>query len=463
MILGKSINDFGANAKRSLHIVGLTFFISLTAGCGVMLLGQKVAHPVSVLDGMLRRDSVIVEPNRLAAELAKAGDGTVLLVKNGTYKDINLSLTKNNSYKVLIKPQTDGGVIFTGESSIRVWGTQNLALNGFHFQRIKSKDVIVLHKTRHVEVSNNYFEECGNNAIGSIIRLETEASYNNIHHNTLEGNRSMGITITASPENPVQCTNNFMHNNHFSHIVKVSEIYPGQNNGLEAIQLGQGIEDAKLKLHTHIYDNYFEDIIGDGSEIISVKTSENYIYNNSFLNNKSGITLRFGNSNEIYDNYFENTSQGIRVFGYGHIIKDNVIQNGEIAIQLPASNFRNNERTSSSGYFQQENVNIKGNVIVNPRTAAFSIGRFRSTNGGRTLMPRNVSIIDNQIVLNNSSAQEYQSDDDEAVRNLKLDRNKRVSNVSEVTGKASRSAGVNRRSMLNSRVGASWRKIRENK
>src|SRR5690606_24737068 len=149
--------------------------------------------------------------------------------------------------------QTPKGVVFTGKSSIRIWGARKIALSDFHFKEVSSQAVVTIYNSQKVEIVNNYFEKCGNNAIGAIIRLESGASENNIHNNTLEQNRAMGVVVSANPSNPSQCTNNFIHHNDFLRIPKVSEIYPNSSNGLEAIQLGQGIDDAELSLYTRVY------------------------------------------------------------------------------------------------------------------------------------------------------------------------------------------------------------------
>src|SRR5690606_13250510 len=126
-----------------------------------------------------------------------------------------ISISKRNSRKVIIQAESPGGVVFTGNSSIRIWNTQSLALSGFLFKDVKTKNLIVLHNCQEVEVYNNYFQRCGNDAMGSIIRIESQSSFNNIHTNTLEGNRAMGVVISANPDAPSQCVNNFIHHNRF--------------------------------------------------------------------------------------------------------------------------------------------------------------------------------------------------------------------------------------------------------
>src|SRR5690606_4838899 len=129
----------------------------------------------------------------------------------------------------------------------------------------------------------------------------------------------------------------------------------GQNHNAEVL---------KVMLNTKVYDNLFEEIIGDGVEIISNKSSGNQIFHNTFRNNRSGITLRAGDSVRVEGNYLYNTVRGIRVYGFGHIINNNYIYGAEIGIYLPTADYVKNEEFTTSGYHQQENCEIADNVIV---------------------------------------------------------------------------------------------------
>src|SRR5690606_8506799 len=138
----------------------------------------------------------------------------------------------------------------------------------------------------------------------------------------------------------------------------------------------------------------FENIIGDGVEIISNKSSANEISNNTFLNNRSGITIRSGNGVAVKGNYLENTSRGIRIYGADHVVSNKYIKNSLFGVSLPSADFRKGGKMPHNGYYQQENLMIIDNVIDDPINEVFLIG-----SGERKLLPENINISRNQIYI----------------------------------------------------------------
>ncbi len=369
----------------------------------------------------LNNDSIVVTFTQLQELLPKAKEGTVFLIKNGVYSDIDIIITKNNNKLVSIKPQTPGQVIIEGKSRLLIRNSRKLKLSGFLFRKTKLQSCIVLSNSTTIEVFDNYFEKCGANKYGSLIQIVNGSKSNYIYNNTFEQNRSMGIVIALSSLKDTANINNLIHHNFFHNIPSVNSLYPGESvNGLEAIQLGQGDYGSTWQLNTRIYNNLFEDIVGDGSEIISVKTSNTDIYNNTFLNNKSGITIRSGNNCNIFDNYFKHTTQGIRIFGFGHTIKNNYFYESNFAFQLPATNFYNGDPILFGGYNQQENIEITNNVIENPLAAAFRLGTFASSFNKRTLMPKNVTVSSNVIFIKNKGAVDFKIDFNSVLTNIDI-------------------------------------------
>ncbi len=405
-------------------------------------------------------DSIRVTFAEASRLLPEAKAGTVFLIKNGRYTDIDIILRKSNNKPIKIKAENDGKVIITGKSSIRISDTENLVFSGFLFDKILSKDVLILSNSRNIRISNNFFEKCGSEPNGKIIRIENGSSNNDISYNTLNENRSAGVVIVTDYERDAGNIDNTIHHNFFYNIPSVKELYPKGDNGLEAIQLGQGIKGSKLKLNTHIHNNLFELIVGDGSEIISVKSSNNKIYNNTFLNNRSGITIRLGDNCYVNDNYLRNTTQGIRIFGYGHIIENNYIEECAVGIQLPATHFSRRDIMSSSGYYQQENIKIVGNTIINPRVAAFLIGNHSNASDRRTLMPKKTRISENNILINRTEAQDYELEngDKATIKNIRIRGNNttRMSNSKSLAGLVTRE--FSRYQSKDRSIGAKWRR-----
>lgn len=353
--------------------------------------------------------------DQLPAALANAVPGETLLVQTGTYNDIDITLIWNSSTLTTIQAETPGDVIITGNSTIRIKDSTNLKLTGFLFDQTTSSSSIVLDHSSNIEVSDNYFYQNGSSPYGFILHIVNGSAENLIHHNTFDGSRAISVVIGSRTLEDVNNTENEIYNNLFYNIPSVRSVYPDrENNGMESIGLGQGDSFSmgpwvhEMKLYTKVYDNLFEKVVGDGSEIITNKTSNNEFYRNTFLNNQSGLTIRLGESTKVKNNYFENTTKGIRVYGYDHEIENNYLVGGQYGIQLPTGdNVTGGTPPVAGAYYQVDHVEIKGNVIINPSNQAFRFG------GGYTerysLLPINTTTVTNQVYLSNT-AKDYMID-----------------------------------------------------
>lgn len=104
----------------------------------------------------------------------------------------------------------------------------------------------------------------------------------------------------------------------------------------EAVQIGQFGGDAALAVQAVVESNLFVDVNVD-SEIISVKSSENTISNNTFLNCNARPTNRFGNRNRWLRNWIENC-HGMWVYGADHELVGNRVLSSRDGMCLMAGN-----------------------------------------------------------------------------------------------------------------------------
>lgn len=347
------------------------------------LFGQQGTAPIALIN--------------LKGALLKAKPGDTLYIKNGEYSNLRTTLSYSGEGNVVIAAEEPGKVIVSGKSTIIFEKSRNIVFQGVLFNEISSPSSVIIFNSSGIEVSNNYFYNCGSNPFHTIVKIQENSYRNRICNNTFEGSRAMSVVVKLENENDFNNTHNEICGNIFYDIPSVSSIYKGQSNGMEAVQLGQG-SNSEVRLFTKVYNNRFEKVFGDGAEIISSKSSNNEIYRNIFLNNKSGITLRIGNNAAIFDNYIENTSQGIRVFGSNHKIFNNYIENSGVAIQIPSTDISFEDKTTSSGYSQQNNLQIYDNTIVSGTGRGILIGDDR-----RDLGPINLRIRRNSIVAEHGS------------------------------------------------------------
>jgi len=335
--------------------------------------------------------------NNLKQALLKANSGDTLVIKNGTYLDLRTTLSYSGEGKVVIVAEEPGKVIVSGKSTIIFEKSKNIIFQGVLFKHITNPSAVIIFNSNEIEISNNYFYKCGSNPFHTIVKIQENSSRNRVCNNTFEGSKAMSVVVKLESENDFNNTHNEICGNIFYDIQSVSSIYKGQSNGMEAIQVGQGA-NSQAKLFTKIYHNRFEKVFGDGAEIISIKSSNNEIFKNVFLDNKSGITLRIGDNVAVFDNYIENTSQGIRVFGSGHKIYNNYMLNCDVAIQIPSTDISFEDKVTSSGYRQQNNIHVYDNTIVGGVGRGILIGDNK-----RDFNPINLRIKGNSIVVEQGS------------------------------------------------------------
>lgn len=338
-----------------------------------------------------------IELQHLSEEIKDKNDGGIVYIKPGEYRDLNVRINRKFEQEVTIRPKTPGTVRLTGSSTFVIFNSENIKIEGFLFDEV-SGNSIVIDDSRNIAIEDNYFYQCGSAHTNSIIVLRNDAPRNKMAFNTFDGNKALGVTINTSKDNIRDERNveNEITNNYFVNIPSVKSVYPQSNgNGMEAIRIGLDNEETiGYELKTKVSENLFENIIGDGVEIISNKSSANEISNNTFLNNRSGITIRSGNGVIVKGNYLENTSRGIRIYGADHVISRNYIKNALFGISLPSADFMKGGGMPRNGYYQQENLAITDNVIDNPTNEGFLIG-----SGERELLPENINISRNQIYI----------------------------------------------------------------
>ncbi|NCW26523.1 MAG: hypothetical protein EBV84_14370, partial [Betaproteobacteria bacterium] len=259
---------------------------------------------------------------------------------------------KNNP--VLVYAATPGGVVVNAPSKIILSG-RGITLAGLDFSAssgIMSGSSYILGTasgSRYMKFSNLRFTGCTNGATyGNWIYLQgfyhavefcsfqerpdtIPAPIISFMPNTSEG----GVTVPRQ---------------HRVSYCYFGPRYVGTTNGFETIRIGVG--DAQtFDMQTTIERNLFYRSIwrtnltsGGEPEIISNKSKNNKILNNTFLESQGGICLRSGDGATVDGNYIFGggyltnstnialrtvlaSQNGIRVIGQNHVIRNNYIEN----------------------------------------------------------------------------------------------------------------------------------------
>lgn len=274
-----------------------------------------------------------------ALKSVKAGDDIVL--KNGTYKDVNIKIigegTKENP--ISLSAETPGEVYIEGVSNLEMSGNY-INVSGLFFRNGHSPTTnVIAFRTSKKEVANH--SAVSNCVILDFNNLERDqdnlwvqfyGKHNELSNCYLAGKTNGGPTVRVDLKGNQSIRNyHKIINNHFGPRPR-----KGGARG-ETIQLGSSFTSMSPS-NTTIANNLFEECNGE-VEIISSKTNFNIIKNNVFYKSEGSVVTRHGNYVTVDGNYFigdgvnENYG-GIRIINTGHWVINNLFY------KIKGKNFR---------------------------------------------------------------------------------------------------------------------------
>lgn len=263
-----------------------------------------------------------------AIKMVQAGDTIVL--KNGTYSDINIVFYGEGTKEkpITLKAETPGKVFIEGQSNLHIGGTY-MHVDGLYFRNGYSptKSVIrfMVNKKKiafHSKVTNSVIEDFTN--IDREVKgwwVEFWGQHNELSNSYLAGKSTPGPVIM------VQLKGNQHINNHHQIVNNYFGERPRQGGPHgEVMQLGDS-GTSMTPSYTNIENNLFEYCNGE-VEIISSKSNYNQFKNNVFFESEGSLVLRHGNYANIDGNVFIGDGEnkfigGIRVINTGHWITNN--------------------------------------------------------------------------------------------------------------------------------------------
>jgi hypothetical protein len=261
----------------------------------------------------------------LQKALLQADPGATIVVQEGTYRgDFILSKSGNALKPITIR--ADGKVTFT-DSVFTLKGSYAV-LTGMTFD-----NGMVTVKGNYNRVTRNVFRNGkpgGNKSkLHSAIHTEGPAQYNRIDHNEVVKwqRRAMRNTELANETKGNRFDHNYLH-----------EMQGGWGNAGEAFQVGTGPNHVQYSPETIIEYNLVDGHALE-SEILSLKSNNNIVRGNTFMNSPKGtVQTRTGSHNKIINNTMDNIKEVSIYSDYNQVVGNKFI-NSNLIIRSGDSNF----------------------------------------------------------------------------------------------------------------------------
>lgn len=354
-----------------------------------------------------------IELSLLPQQLAKASPGDTIVIKEGIYKDILLNLEGHGSEgsPIVIKAEKPGCVFIEGESNLRLGG-EYVEVSGLCFRNGHSPKGAVIEFRNGDKAANHcriteciiyYFNPASRSTSGNWVLIY--GRHNRFDHNSIVGKLNSDVTLAVilSEEKDRENFHRIDHN-YFG----VRPIL-GSNGG-ETIRVGTS-HHAFFSSNTIIENNMFHRCDGE-VEVVSIKSSDNIVRNNIFLESAGVLALRHGNRNLVEGNAFIGNGKphtgGVRVVNEGHIIKDNTfyaLRGDRFFAALALMNAVPNSLPNR--YHHVKDVLVENNRFIDCDNILFCVGRDNE----RTLPPSNILLKDNQFI-NKNKKEVYHAFDD---------------------------------------------------
>ena len=334
----------------------------------------------SALEALKAPTMTISDPSRLKL-LANARPGDVVMLKNGTWKDASLIVTKGGDEKrpLLIRAETPGQVVLCGASSLQL-NAPYVTVDGLVFKEgglRESKSNVIEMNSHHCILQNT--------AVIDYNPPTFKTTYHWVfipgHHNLVnkcyfKGKNNQGPVIaTKEPD----CRYNSVTGCYFRDIPLMIKA-----NGREIIKVvGEGHVSAGSQdgAFCTIEGNLFDHADGEGVEFISLKSNFNKVLGNTFVASAGCLNIRRGSYNELKDNVIlgraVERAQGIRMAGEHNVVEHNFISGCEYGIQISSGEYfakaltpsyvvndRDGTAENKATYPQNRLTTISGNTMA---------------------------------------------------------------------------------------------------
>lgn len=333
-----------------------------------------------------------------AIKIAKPGD-SILLSSTVFWQNINIVFEGTGTIdKPIVLAGYPNAVELTGNSSLSLGGEYLLISNIVFTNGFAKERATIEFRTKNKLANNCRVTNCKIDNYSKPVRFDTDSwiifwgKNNRFDHNYIGDKLNGGCTLIVELNDERS-----QHNNHLIDSNFFAGRSPLGSNGGETIRIGVS-RYSMTSSNTTVKDNIFFHNSGE-VEIVSVKSCNNNILNNTFYECEGSVVLRHGQGTTVANNIFIGNNKpytgGVRIIDSGHIVKNNVF------IGLAGNRFRSalavmNAVPNSlpSRYLHVKDALITNNLFWDCENIIFGSGKDVE----RTLAPKNVQFINNTIV-----------------------------------------------------------------
>ncbi len=368
-------------------------------------------------------------------KIKSAKPSDTIILKNNTYKDVKLVLhAEGESNKpIVVKAETPGKVFIEGNSTLRIGG-QFVEVHGLVFRNGYGKTIWEFRSesnklANNCRITNSVIDGYNNSDDKEVERWVLLYGKNNkIDHCSFKGKENEGVLMAVILDEGNN-NNHIIENNYFGN----RSVLKHASNGGEIIRIGDS-STSHQSSETIVRNNVFENCDGE-TEIISVKSCDNKLFRNFFIESAGALVLRHGNRNLVEKNVFigKNKSgcSGIRVINSGHIIKNNFFS-GLVGSELRSAFSIMNalENPKPSEYHIVKDVLIENNTFVECANVTFNLRHSDPERYSvQTVIPENVDFQFNTFFNNQRQLKFNFADGEEGVKGINFKSNTINTNI----------------------------------